>query len=335
MKKLLNISVIAALAVLPVAANAARTVTAGNDATGGSTTALATTSYVQGAYNAANSQINALISDTAVAAKANNEQYKAIAAGDSVSENLVALDNAIATLESNTGSTVGALSGLDSSFGTEENAPKNVVEALNSLDGRVDTVESGVSTLQGQMGNTALDNNDGLSATTVTEAINELQDDKQEKSDSTVANGTYAHITQGNGVGANLVSLNNAVVANDTAINTLNGDDTTTGSVAKQIKDAISTVNGNAGDLNSLTTTQKGSLVAAINELDSDKQEKSDSTVAAGTYDHIQAGTAVASNLIALDTAVDTIENKQIPIVSNWSTNAVTNTKISDLATAQ
>lgn len=45
---------------------------------------------------------------------------------------------------------------------------------------------------------------------------------KQDASKSTVANGTYAHITQGDGVAANLLSLNSALVNAESNITTIN-----------------------------------------------------------------------------------------------------------------
>jgi len=72
------------------------------------------------------------------------------------------------------------------------------------------------------------------------------------------------------------------VGANEDAIDVLNGDATTTGSVAKQIADAVT----------GLETSSHAS---------STYQTKSDSTAVAGNY--ISAGTGVGANLGALDTA--------------------------------
>ena len=58
-----------------------------------------------------------------------------------------------------------------------------------------------------------------------------------------------------------------AVASNTAAIATLNGDESTAGSVKKQIKDAVDPINTKIGDTSALTTTEKGSVVGAINEV--------------------------------------------------------------------
>ena len=58
-----------------------------------------------------------------------------------------------------------------------------------------------------------------------------------------------------------------AVAANTTAIATLNGSDTTAGSVAKAVKDAKDELDGKIGDTADLDTTAKNDLVSAINEV--------------------------------------------------------------------
>ena len=55
--------------------------------------------------------------------------------------------------------------------------------------------------------------------------------------------------------------------ANKTAVEKLNGDESTDGSVKKQIKDAVDVVEGKIGTLANLNTTAKTDLVNAINEV--------------------------------------------------------------------
>lgn len=72
------------------------------------------------------------------------------------------------------------------------------------------------------------------------------------------------------GVAAAIALVNNATKGNEalyTAIQTLNGDASTTGSVAKAIEDKCKAVLGANADLLTLTTTAK-TIIAAINELD-------------------------------------------------------------------
>ena len=60
-----------------------------------------------------------------------------------------------------------------------------------------------------------------------------------------------------------------AVATNTAAIATLNGDETTAGSVKKAVKDASDTINAKIGNVSTLTTTEKTNLVGAVNEVKS------------------------------------------------------------------
>ena len=60
-----------------------------------------------------------------------------------------------------------------------------------------------------------------------------------------------------------------AVATNTSAIATLNGDETTAGSVKKAVKDASDTINAKIGAVSTLTTTEKTNLVGAVNEVKS------------------------------------------------------------------
>ena len=60
-----------------------------------------------------------------------------------------------------------------------------------------------------------------------------------------------------------------AVATNTSAIATLNGDETTDGSVKKAVKDASDAINAKIGDVATLTTTEKTNLVGAVNEVKS------------------------------------------------------------------
>lgn len=60
-----------------------------------------------------------------------------------------------------------------------------------------------------------------------------------------------------------------AVATNTSAIATLNGDETTAGSVKKAVKDCSDTINAKIGDVSTLTTTEKTNLVGAVNEVKS------------------------------------------------------------------
>lgn len=135
------------------------------------------------------------------------------------------------------------------------------------------------------------------------------------------ANGNY--IDQGKSVSANLSELDTAVKANasaigdpskglikyvndnyaaietlNSAIETLNANASTPGSIDQKIDSAISAVNTASGDLSDLGTTEKGSLVGAINEVDS---------------------------------AVETLGTRTLSFVSSWSDPQVTTVPLSEL----
>lgn len=57
---------------------------------------------------------------------------------------------------------------------------------------------------------------------------------------------------------------------NASAIATLNGDETTEGSVSKAVKDAKDSVEAKIGDISTLTTTAKTDVVSAVNEVKAD-----------------------------------------------------------------
>ena len=94
-----KVSMFALLTVIPMMANAAKTATGVTLVNGGNTPSttqtVASTSYVQGAYNTLGAQVNAIVADTTVGAAPENAPYSAIAADKNVAENLVALDSAI------------------------------------------------------------------------------------------------------------------------------------------------------------------------------------------------------------------------------------------------
>jgi len=95
MKKVLGVSVIAMLAIAPMVASAATPVTlvnGGNTPTPSKT--VASTTYVQGAYNTLGKQVNNIISESTVPAGT----YVAVGEDKNVSQNLVALDSAIRDL---------------------------------------------------------------------------------------------------------------------------------------------------------------------------------------------------------------------------------------------
>lgn len=135
--------------------------------------------------------------------------------------------------------------------------------------------------------------------------------------DSTVATGTYNHITAGNNVGANLVKLNNDldvtnqnVATNTSNISGLQGRVTTA--------EGNITANTNAiGTLSSLTTGAQGNLVAAINEINTaantseveDTIDSTHTTMAPSGHAVSTAITGVQSQITAEQTRAEAAES--------------------------
>ena len=165
MKKILGISLVALMAVVPSLANAAGersvSLTKLNASDPIATANLATTSYVGGAYKTTADKIDLLIDDTAVTS---NGTY--IKAGNSVSANLGLLDDAIRTsagaaaslgdLEDLTtteqNSIVGAINEVDSAVGDlgdlTTTDKDSLVDAINEVDSAVGALDSAVDTLE-------------------------------------------------------------------------------------------------------------------------------------------------------------------------------------------
>ncbi len=188
MKKISMVSLVALLAATPMMAEAARTVSKINYNNGQAVTedtGIASVSYVKGAYKSAADQIDKLIDDTAVNALASGS-YNAIVAGNTVSENLKALDTEFDTKQdqltagdSNIQTAVKTATGTNaisavSSYATASDSSlvteKAVLTAINSA---VSGVGNGVDTLIGDT-----DDLDGSAAgqTTIVGAINAKQD---------------------------------------------------------------------------------------------------------------------------------------------------------------
>ena len=144
--------------------------------------------------------------------------------------------------------------------------------------------------------------------------------------DDTAITGTHSYIGAGKSVSYNLEQL-------DAAVATLSGG-AGAGTVAQQIQtnaqNATYTPTANSG----ITSTSIG---AAIDELDDDKQDKSDSNVtetnltAAGlTTSNLNTGTGVAGNLIKVASDVKTINNKTITYVTTWGSDTTVTKSISE-----
>ena len=261
MKKILGISLVAVLAATPLMANAAGELASGVQIQGGVTVsnaenggnALATKSYVQGAYNTVetdianvNNAVTLLNNNAETAGSVLNAVKTQAANGDYDAEEDYASGTIGYAIKSTTAGAVDALDATESQTGNANNGQLNL--SITQTDGVITSISGSITPntydaygaaaaeqtrAEGVEGSLSSLTGNASGATSLVGAINAVDDavstlttnannTYQQITDSTVATGTYAHITQGNGVGANLVSLNGAVVANDGAIATIN-----------------------------------------------------------------------------------------------------------------
>ena len=216
--------------------------------------------------------------------------------------------------------------------GKQDTIPANTYDAY----GAADTAEQNAKDYADGL-DTAMDTRvDALEATS-----QNLSNTYQAKSASTVADGTYNYISQGNGVATNLVALDTRAKANADAIATKANsadlgtaaalDSTTTiaeggaglptaGTVYTALAGKQDTIPANTYDaygaadtaeqnakdyadgLDTAMDTRVDALEATSQNLSNTYQAKSASTVADGTYNYISQGNGVATNLVALDT---------------------------------
>ena len=148
MKKLLGISIVAMLAVTPMMANAAGQEIPATPQNGDTyyaaaaanegTNKIATTSYVKGAYNAIQTELNGIATDIDVTTNGSH-----ISATNSVAENIVSLNTGIEANDSAIG-TIGNLTGSANFDSTEAHA--NIVEAINTVKAQANATDALVGT---------------------------------------------------------------------------------------------------------------------------------------------------------------------------------------------
>jgi len=207
MKKLLGISIVAMLTVIPTMANA--TLTKENlpaNYVGTPSTDLATTTYVKGAYKATSARIDEVI-----------DEINSLNSGEgSVASQI-------------TSGAEGATFTADNDSGITSNT---IGDAINELGADVEQNKSDIATINASDAMTS-----GIDATKVaqiatnTADIATLSSDKQDKSDSTVtsaalgtANLTTSDLNEGAGVAANLIKVAQKAKTNAANIAT-NADD--------------------------------------------------------------------------------------------------------------
>ena len=88
--------------------------------------------------------------------------------------------------------------------------------------------------------------------------------------------------------------------ADTTLQNNLNTEAQTRADADTTLQGNIDVLSGRVGDITTLKTTQKDTVVGAINEV------VDNITVVDGSYNHVAQGAGVANNLVALDSAIGT-----------------------------
>ena len=242
MKKILGISLVSVLAVSPMMAGAANVTTIANVTANDD---LATTSYVQGAYNVLGAAVNTKqdqLSSTAgniVTTVKTAVSETAAGASDTSLVTEKAVFDAIDAAKQIIGGDTTAITNKIGNGEIDVRDATTVVGALNELDTDLATAESAITKLNGDA-NTA-----GSVAKTVADAV---ADERSR------ASGVE------NGLMGALNTLDGRVTANTNAINTLNGDASTTGSVDNKISTAISNVNTTTSGLNARVTANENAI---------------------------------------------------------------------------
>ena len=339
MKKILGVSVAAMLAVTPMMANATKTSNSVDTVANVTTDVnMATTSYVQGAYNVLAGAHNAVITDITVPAKANNETYNHIAAADSVQENLVALDTAVGTIPTLAN---------DAEYGSGISNSNSVAANLVALD-------TAISAINGVAGNYELATDSAVIA-----------------SDLDSTSGVTNHIAVDTPVHTNLSTLNAAVIANDTAIaNNADAIGNSGGSTISfagtnyltqedNLVDAVKVldtqVDANADKIGTIPMTDANSqaityssgisesntvaqnLVSLNNAIVTNNGAAANNTAAIGADGNSTMGFSgthylnnsqtVKAAATTLDSQIYTVDNTTIPVVTTWNTGTDTVTQ--------
>jgi hypothetical protein len=316
MKKIMGVSVFAIMAALPMIAGAAKQsapiTLQGNNGSISPSTQVATTSYVQGAYNALATEHNKVVSDITLTGTYDNTDH--ISAGASVAENLESLNSAIKSAvgsSSDTYVTKGSATATAVEGKTLQYIPledgvtpgTNVGVNLGKLDNAIYTNASEIGTFDVN-GN----QNYVSDANTIQQNLQSL-DGQLKLNTNTIgvydAGKSHSKI-ENTDIFSNLHILDAQVAANSNAI-TINTS-------------AIGTVSelSSAGGLIPSTTTNLVDAVKAINT--SLNNANTGATIIEGTY--VDEGDTVAQAIDKLDGAIEVNANA----ISDINTNKIGNT---------
>ena len=312
MKGALKISMFAVSMVVPAMANATATKVPIIPITVPSQI-MASTTYVQGAYNTLGTAINAIIDDSTVPTLEGGQQYKAIRSNKTVAENLVELDAAIKSAEQASGNTYVAIDSAVAQSPVENgslhylnstSAGTNVGVNLGILDEKVFNNTTAIGTFD-EAGN----KNYVSGANSIQANIQALDGRVKTNTDAIGAyNAASSHyVIQDTNVFTNLHMLDNKVTTN--ALNI--GDNTA----------AIGTI-GNLAAGTGAIPAGTNNLVTAVNAINSSLNTATqNAAIAAGKY--VAAGDSVSTAVGKLDTAIETNANN-IGNVANMGTTATT-----------
>lgn len=304
MKKLLNISVIAALAVLPMAANANV-----GDVVGTGTTPV--TANPQPATEQAKAAVMA------------GAPYYSLATQE-------ATDNNLATAGYVKGAYNAAIKAVNGAYDAATSAKD---QAKTYIEGRLETDDPATNGYDINAKTLNVNGATTMSSTLDVTGATTLSDDLTVGGDASVAGtlgvtgaatfGDNVTLTSGKTVTATGVTISGATLsggsidASSTDISNLDTEDFASG--------VIVTTVGDTGSDTSLATEKavRTAITTAVNGINGD------STVADGRV--IRAANSVSANLTALDTAVANIQDTNIPVMTTWGNGTATNYAIKNL----
>lgn len=327
MKKVIGISIVAMFAVVPMMAGAAKTATlAGLQGTNGVITPnnqMATTSYVQGAYNALATEHNKVVNDITLTGERVDGDH--ISNTASVAENLETLNSAIKSLSS-TGS---------ASYVTKTSATAqalNPTMTLNYVEANGDQVGLNLGKLDAAVGVVGSSGNNYIGASTGENSKNVAENlkalDTAIGDMSGFGDQNYAKSTTS--VAANITSLDTQVKTNTDAIGTydeskshikISNQDVFTNLhvLDAQVSANSNNINSNTSAISANTTAignvsqlasvgglipeNTDNLVDAVKAINTQLgNSNSNATIEAGNY--VSAGQTVGAAVAALDTAI-------------------------------
>lgn len=329
MKKLLSVSILAMLAVAPLAANATDAypdATIYNSGENNDTTKVATTAYVKGAYNAANTNINAERVrvdniNTTIGSKTEGTHNILYGTGANVDNtiygNLEKLETAVGELTTNAGSTYQTKANSEVTADMISDNPEGrshltagqaVGTNLNALDNAIVTNEDNITTINNTIGSTAM----GTTQATVTAAIAELNGDVG-------TTGSVLKKIKDNAESATFTTTNNTT--NFVTTGTDEQKDNTIKKAVNRLDAKMGALTGLSDDAGLNGANAKDSVVNAINAVaNTVKNNLSASAITTdGTY--VKSNKNVSENLTALDTQVKTNADNIATNTTNISTN--------------